>query len=121
MTQNIKETTQNNKVTEKRLYKLEKQTKSNAFKDNENEQCSRRNNLRIFELHMSDKKDYLSIVHAFITEKLKITYTKKEEMGAAHRLRHSRQNAPPPIIVRFHTRDSRMTVSKNRKHSIPNY
>ena len=65
MTQNIKETTQNNKVTEKRLYKLEKQPKSNAFKDNENEQCSRRNNLRIFELHKSDKKDYLSIVLCF--------------------------------------------------------
>ena len=27
-------------------------------------------------------------------------------MEAAHRLGQSRQNAPPPIIVRFHTRDS---------------
>ena len=116
MTKNIKEVTQNNTETEERLYKLEDQTKSNAIKANENEQYSRRNNLRIFGLHQSDKnEDSISIVHAFITDKLKITNIKKEELAAAHRLGQSRQNAPPPMIVRFHTRDSRMTVLKNRK------
>ena len=116
MTKNIKEVTQNNTETEKRLYKLENQTKSNAIKANENEQYSRRNNLRIFGLHQSDKnEDSISIVHAFITDRLKITNIKKEELAAAHRLGQSRQNTPPPMIVRFHTRDSRMTVLKSRK------
>ena len=88
MTKNIKEVTQNNTETEERLYKLENQTKSNAIKQlikaNENEQYSRRNNLRIFGLHQSDKnEDSISIVHAFITDKLKITTIEKEELAAA--------------------------------------
>ena len=78
MTKNIKEVTQNNTETEERLYKLENQTKSNAIKANENEQYSRRNNLRIFGLHQSDKnEDSINIVRAFITNSKSPTSRRK--------------------------------------------
>ena len=112
----LKDTERKQSETEHTLFKLENQTKTNAIKANENEQYSRRNNLRIFGLPKNDKNENSKeIVHSFIKDNLHMSDVKIEEISAAHRVGFARNNKPQPMIVRFATRECRMSIIRNRK------
>ena len=90
----LKDTERKQSETEHTLFKLENQTKTNAIKANENEQYSRRNNLRIFGLPQNDKNENSKeIVHSFIKDNLHMRDVKIEEISAAHRVGFARNNS----------------------------
>ena len=95
---------------------IENDVKLNSIKTNNNEQYSRKNNIRIFGLPQVDKKeDPTKVVLSFIKEKLNLKHFEMKEIEAAHRVGISRNNRPQAMIIRFARRDSRMEVLKNRK------
>lgn len=129
------------KSTEKAIQELEKKvnvlqkqagtqkarTVEGERANNDLEQYSRRNNIRIHGYSMQPGESYKSAVVRLCSTQLHVT-VREDDLDAAHPLpsttattsaktassNPTRQPPPPTIIVRFHQRDLRDTVIKSR-------
>lgn len=108
-------------VNIKELETVKKQMQSNALHANDNEQYSRRNNLRIKGLAAQTKDDDCRVLaHDFVSKQLHCNI-KLDDIEVAHsvvsrRITASQKSSTPPVmLVRFRSRNERDLVMRNRK------
>ena len=86
-------------------------------KCNENEQYSRRANIRIFGIPEDKGEDCMKKILAFLNEQLGLTF-KESDIDRVHRVGRSRMNATRAMIVKFMAYRSKVQVLKIKKIKI---
>ncbi|CAB4009771.1 Hypothetical predicted protein [Paramuricea clavata] len=98
----------------KRIEALEAELTKVTIKANENEQYSRKYNLRIIGLVETDGEDCVQKVVQFVDEKLHLNIL-KEEIDRAHRLGPKISTQSRPLIVKFKSYGTKAAICKRRK------
>jgi hypothetical protein len=84
------------------------------------EQYSRRENVKIFGLQQEPDESVKEKVFDFMKNKMKVPYIKPEDIVVAHRFKvqseKARVNGSDPIMVRFVSRDIKQAVMRCRKN-----
>ena len=93
---------------------LKENLKKIATKANDNEQYSRRNNIRIFGLQEDKSKSTSESVVNFLKHELDVDIS-HSEIDKAHPIGKSQDGKPPPLIVKFSNHRSKEKVLSRRR------
>ena len=95
--------------------RLKDDLKSVKAKANENEQYSRRNNIRIFGLTEEGTESPTQLVVKFLKKNLDIDIS-ESEIDKVHRIGKPQDGKPPPLIVKFTTHRSKEAVLSRKRN-----
>lgn len=101
-------------VLEEKVSTLESRLTRVTNMANENEQYSRRHNVRISGFEEEKDEDCVKKIVKFVNEKLNVAII-EEHIDRAHRVGKSSEDKPRAIIVRFKAHKDKIAILKKRK------
>ena len=81
---------------------------------NQNEQYSRKNNIKIFDLPEEQGEDLFKVVSGVLREKGGVTIQEKD-IVAVHRIEHANKQITKPVLIKFRSTQAKIDVFKARK------